>query len=233
MMGVSTRQLDQLLQLALTIGNRGEAEAFLATPSSLQLEALVRSNPGLETANLAGLFNTTNQLDAFIGLSLDQWIQSVENPQTYYRDLLIVPAIARIGASYDLSSPAISYLQWYTTRTSEDRNNLTAAAPADLAHLLSSDWLGRARERRLNIQGLAAASQDAQSKAAQAQTLADQAHVHAQLQSNTNAILLETAAQAVDAQEAAVRAADSQNLLIQEASETQRNSAEIRLDLPP
>ena len=233
LLGVSTQQFDQLVQLAVAIGNASETASFRPFLSPQQTEALVRANPGLENVNLDALFNANNQLDAFMGVPLGQWTQAVGNPQAFYRSILVQPAIARIGASAGLAPSVVSYLQWYAGRSPEDQYNLGSQASSDVSNLLNGDWLDGSEQRRLNLQGLSAANQDAQGKAAQAQTLTDQAHVQAQLNANTNAILIEAAAQSTAAQEALVRTAGSQNQILQDRDEVLRNADEIRLDLPP
>jgi len=233
LLGVSTQQFDQLVQLAVALGNPREAGPFLASLTASQLQALVRGNPGQESADLSALYNTNHQLDAFLGVSLDQWIQAVENPQAFYRSVLVNPAITRIGSSAGMAAPEISYLQWYAARSAEDQYNLSVSASTDVANLMNGDWLQGGRQRRLNLQGLAAANQDAQTKAVGAQTLTDQEHVQAQFLANANSILLETAAQAADAHEAVLRGVTSQSQLLQDEMQARRNADEIRLDLPP
>ena len=233
LLGVSTQQFDQLVSLTTAIGNATEAAPFLQPLSPVQLQDIVRTIPGLEEASLAALFNTTGQLDAFMGVPLDQWTQAVENPGSYYRSILVSPAIARVGTSAGLTAAAVAYAQWYAQRSPEDRYNLGGGASVDFSNLMAGDWLQESRQRRVNLQGLAAGSQDAQAKAAKAQTLADQQHAQAQLSGNTNAILLESAAQATNANEAAVRAVAAQSRLLQDENEARRNGEELRLDAPP
>jgi hypothetical protein len=233
LLGVSTQQFDQLVQLAVAIGNTRESAPYLSSPSPAQIQALVQANPGQQNASLGALYNSNNQLDAFMGVTLEQWTQAIGNPQAFYRSVLINPAIARIGASAGLASPAISYLQWYAARSPEDQYNFAPRAAADVSNLLNGDWLQNGQQRRLNLQGLAAANQDAQAKASAAQTLTDQAHVQAQFQANANAILLESAVQAGEAHEAVLRSVSSQNQAMQEEAQARRNADAIRLDLPP
>ena len=232
-LGVSTRQFDQLVQLAVAFGNANEAAPFLQSPSPQQIQSLVRSNPGMENVNLEALFNGNNQLDAFMGVPLDKWTQAVGNPVAFYRSILVQPAIARIGGSAGLAPSTVSYLQWYATRSPEDQYNLGPQASNDVSNLLNGAWLEGSEKRRLNLQGLSAANRDAQSKAAQAKTLTDQQHVQAQLHADTNAILIESASQATAAQEALLRTVGSQNQILQDRDEVLRNADEIRLDLPP
>jgi hypothetical protein len=225
--------LDQLLSLAAAIGNPGEAAPFGQPSSSAQILNAVRSIPGLEEAGLDGLFNSSNLLDAFMGMPLDQWTQAIENPTSYYRSILVDPAIARVGAAAGLGPSSVAYAQWYAARSSEDRYNLGARAAVDFSNLLESDWLEKGRLRRVNLEGLAAAGQAADARAGGARTLADVAHAQAQLNADTNAILLESAAQNADAHEAAVRAIHAQSQILEEREETQRDEAEMRLDSPP
>ncbi len=231
LLGVSTRQFDQLVQLAAAVGGAGGSA--LPVLSAAQLESVVRTVPGLEGADLNALFDTNGLLDAFLGMPLDQWTLAVENPSSYLRSILIDPAVARIGAAAGLASPAIAYAQWYATRSPEDRANLGARAAGDLSQLLAGQWLQGAKSRRVNLQGLAAESQGASAQALQARTLLDQQRSQAQLSSATNAILLETAAQNADAGENAVGALQAQNRLLEEESEIRRNAEELRLDAPP
>jgi hypothetical protein len=168
-----------------------------------------------------------------MGVPLEQWAQAVESPNDYYRTVLVNPAIERLGLSAGLSEPAVSYAQWFAARSPEEQGSLGAAAAADLSGLLAGDWLGGARQRRVNLEGLAASSQDAGDKAGSAQTLVDQQHAQTQLSAATNAILLESAAQNAGAAEVSVRAAGAQNRILEEQGETQRDAGEMRLDAPP
>jgi hypothetical protein len=232
-LGVSTQQFDQLVSLVAAIGNATEAAPFQQSLTPAQLEASVHAVPGLQDASLAALFNPNGQLDAFMGVPLDQWAQAVENPTTAYRTLLVDPAIARLGAAAGLNAPTVAYAQWYAARTPEDQANLGSRAAADFSNLLASDWLQNARQRRVNLQGLAAGGQDASAKAAAAATLSDQQHAQAQLSAGTNAILVESAVQSADANETTVRAIGAQNRLLQDQGDARRNADELRLDAPP
>jgi hypothetical protein len=233
LLGVSTGQLDQLVNLATALGNALESGPFRLPLPPSQLEQLVRGIPGLENADLGALFDANGLLDAFMGVPLDQWVQAVENPDSFYRDMLANPALERLGSSAGLAPPAIAYAQWFAARSPEDQRNLGAGAAADISNLLADDWLGSARQRRVNLDGLAAASGDAGSRAGKAQTLADQGHAQAQLSADTNAILLESAAQNAGATEAAVRAAGVQTMMLRDEGDIRRNAEEMRLDAPP
>jgi hypothetical protein len=232
-LGVSTQQFDQLVQLTTALGNALETAPYRLGATPAQLQQAVQSVPGLASADLGALFNTNGLLDAFMGVPFDQWTQAVENPGAYFRNILVNPAIERLGQSAGLGAPSVAYAQWYAARTAEDQANLGAAAAADFSGLLAGDWLGGARQRRVNLEGLAAANKDAGNRAGIAQTLTDQQHAGAQLSSATNSILLETAAQNADAAEAAVRTAGAQNRLLEDQGEKTRDAGEMRLDAPP
>jgi hypothetical protein len=230
LLGVSTRQYDQLLSLATALGNAAEAAPFSSPASPAQLQTTVRALPGLSTADLGALFNSSGILDAFMGVPPDRWTQAVENPNGYYRAILVDPAIARVGTAAGLPSPAIAYAQWYAARSPEDQLNLGAHASADLAAMLASDWLGEARNRRVNLQALAAENQGAGTQAGRAQTLADQQQAQTRLSTGTNAILLESAVQNAEAGETTVRALHAQNQILQAEGESRRNAEEMQLD---
>jgi hypothetical protein len=233
LLGVSTQQFDQLVQLTTALGNAAETTPYrLAIPLG-QLQRTVRSIPGLETADLGALLNPNGLLDAFMGVPLEQWAQAVENPSAYYRTILIDPALERLGASAGLAQPSIAYAQWYAGRSLEDQGNLGTGASADIANLLEGDWLGGARQRRVNLDGLAAANQSANNQASQAQTLVDQNHAQTQLSADTNSILLESAVQNTNAAEVSVRAAGAQNQILRDEDEMRRNADEMRLDAAP
>jgi hypothetical protein len=232
-LGVSTRQFDQLVQLTAALGNAVETAPYGLGTSPAQLERAVRSVPGLESADLGSLFDANGLLDAFMGVPLSSWIQAVENPTGFYRDILVRPAIERLGQSAGLPQPAVAYAQWFAARSPEDQGSLGAAAAADFSGLLAGDWLGNARQRRVNLEGLAASSQDAGNRAGGAQTLLDQQHAQAQLSASTNAILLESAAQNADAAEVSVRAAGAQGRILAEQGDALRDAGEMRLDAPP
>jgi hypothetical protein len=232
LLGVSTKQFDQLVGLATALGNAVETASFRTPLAQAQLEGLVRSVPGLETADLGALFDSNGLLDAFMGVPLAHWEQAVENPTAYFRSILVDPAVARLGSSAGLSSAAVAYAQWYAARSPEDRYNLGAGASADIAGLIEDDWLGASRQRRVNLEGLAAASSDAASQAGKAQTLVDQQHAQAQLSGSTNQILIESAAQNADAAEVAARAAGAQGVALRIQEEIRRNAGEMELDAP-
>jgi hypothetical protein len=232
-LGVSTQQFDQLVQLAAALGNALETSPYGLGMTQAQLEQVVRSVPGLGSADLGALFNANGLLDAFMGMPPAQWTQAVENPTGYYRGILVNPAIERLGQSAGLSQPAIAYAQWFAARSPEDQASLGTAAASDFSRLLAGDWLGNARQRRVNLEGLAASSQGAGSLAGRAQTLLDQQHAQAQLSASTNAILLETAAQNADAAEVSVRAAGAQSGILAEEGDARRDAGEMRLDAPP
>jgi hypothetical protein len=232
-LGVSTQQFDQLVQLTTALGNAVESAPYQLEPTPGQLQQAVQSAPGLASADLGALFNPNGLLDAFLGVPLDQWTQAVENPVGFYRNILVNPAIERLGQSAGLGTPAVAYAQWYAARSPEDKDSLGAAAAADLSGLLAADWLGGARQRRVNLEGLSAANKDAGNRAGNARTLLDQQHAGAQLSSATNSILLETAAQNADAAEAAVRTAGAQSRILEDQGEKSRDAGEMRLDAPP
>ena len=233
LLGVSTQQLDQLLALTKTVGNSGEASAFAQPLSPSQIQVSFNSIPGLQGSNLSALFNTNGQLDVFMGVPLDQWTQAVQSPNDYYRNILVNPAIERIGGSAGMSEPEIAYTQWYAARSPEDQANLSVRASVDLSNLLTNGFLQSTKQRRVNLQGLSSANQDAQNKAASAQTLADQQHAQSQLGANTNAILLESATQNATASEAAVRAVHAQSQLLQDQNEAQRAAEILKSDFEP
>lgn len=232
LLGVSTRQFDQLVQLAAAVGNSAESAGFGGVLSAAQLQALVRAVPGLSGVDLGALLNPNGQLDAFLGVPLPQWLQAVEHPTAFYRDLLVAPALARLGEAAGWSQPTQAYVQWYAAQSAEDQRNLGPRAASDFAHLLNQDWLGAAQTRRVNLQALAASGQAAEAAATRAATLADQQRAQAQLSGRTNQILLEAAAQSGDAQEAAVRASGAQSRLLEDQSDARRDSAEMALDVP-
>jgi hypothetical protein len=232
-LGVSTSQFDQLVSLATAIGNSGESGAFGRVLSPDELCALVRTNPGLGNAQLGSLFNTTGQLDAFLGVPLGQWTLAVEHPTAFYRDVLTAPAIARVGGSAGLTPGTVAYAQWYSSLAPEDRSNLGGRAAVDVADLLAADWLANAEQRRINLQALSAKAQEAENGSGRAQTLADVARNHARIAATTNHVLLETAAQAADAEETALRAAGAQSALILEQNDARRDAAQMQLNMPP
>jgi len=233
LLGVSTRQLDQLVGLAAAIGNPGSEPFSSRLPDPAAWAEAVHSVPGLGNADLKALFDTSGLLDAFMGVPLESWTEAIENPASFLRTALVEPAIERVGSAAGASEPAGSYAQWFSSRTTEDQANIEARASVDFSALLGADWLGQARLRRVNLLGLAAAERDAEDRAARAGTMAELARAHAQLGASAGAILLETAAQNAGAAEAGVAAVHAQNRLLAEESEARRDEAEMRLDCPP
>lgn len=231
LLGVSTQQLTALLQLGSSIGNAAEATSYSQPLTPIQLQASIGSIPGLQGSSLNALFNTNGQLDVFMGVPLSAWTQSVQSPNDYYRTILVDPAIERVGGSVGMSTPEVAYTQWYAARTPEDQYNLRTTASVDLASLLTNGWLQTTQQRRVNLQALASANQDAQTKGAQSQTLTDQQHAQNQASTTTNSILLETAAQNAGANEAVIRAVHAQAELLSDQTEAQRNADQLRLNL--
>jgi hypothetical protein len=232
-LGVSTSQFDQLVGLATAIGNATESNTFGRPLSSDQLRTLVQANPGLEGADTSRLFNTTGQLDAFLGVPLGLWTLAVENPTAFYRTVLTAPAIERVGSSAGLTPSAVAYAQWYSNRSPEDQANLGGRAAVDVSNLLESDWLKGSRQRRVNLQSLSAMAQASENASGQGQTLADQARSQAQIAATTNRVLIESASQAAAAQESALRAAGAQSVLLQEQNDARRDAAQLQLNLSP
>jgi hypothetical protein len=230
LLGVSTRQYDQLLTLAAALGNSAESAPYSPPASPAQMQSAVRALPGLSAADLASLFNPSGVLDAFMGVPPDSWTQAVENPNAAYRAILVDPALARVGAAAGLAAPAVAYAQWYAARSAEDQHNLAAGASADLAAVLAGDFLGEAGKRRVNLQALAAEDQAAGALAGRAQTVADQQHAAARIATGTNAILVEAAVQNAEAGETTVRALQAQNQILQQQGDARRNAEEMQLD---
>jgi hypothetical protein len=233
LLGVSTHQLDQLVLLAGALGNPTEAAAFTRASTPAELQGMVQTVPGLETATVDQLFRPDGTLDAFLGLPVATWIAAIENPQKYFRAALIQPASARVAEAIGLPGlSAARYSQWYGTLSAEDQLNLAPRAAADLAGLMGADWMEGARGRRTNLQTLAIGNQSDAQSASQALTLSDQAGAHAKLAVRSNQILLETAAQAAAAQEATLRAVGAQHALLNADRDERRDAAEMLLDGP-
>jgi hypothetical protein len=231
LLGVSTRQFDQLVQLSAAVGDSSEAAGFGPVLSGPELQALVQATPGLEHADLAALLDPNGQLDAFLGVSLPAWIQAVENPMTFYRNQLIAPALSRLGSSAGWNAPTTAYAQWFAAQSAEDQANLGSRATSDFAELMNQDWLQAAQLRRLNLQALAAGGRAAEVQASRAATLADQQHAQAQMSARTNQILLEAAAQNGEAQEAALRTTGAQNRYLEAQADARRDAAQMALDV--
>lgn len=230
LLGVSTEQLDQLLNLTTAIGNAAQALPYARAMTPAQIQGIINSIPGLEGVDLNALFNPLGQLDIFMGVPLDQWIKIIEQPNEYFRTILVNEAIQRAGNAVGLKDPEIAYVQWYASRAASDQYNLSVRAAVDLSNLLTDRWLENTKQRRVNLQALSAANTEAQTKASEAQTLIEQQHAQAHLDANTNAILLETALQTADANEAAVRAMHAQNQLLEAQNEAARNADALRLN---
>jgi len=213
MLGVSTRQLDQLVALATALGNPAEAAAFSRAATPGELQALVQAIPGLESASINQLLRPDGTLDVFLGLTVANWAAAIENPETYYRQALLQAAAARLGndltttatATTPSTLTAANYTQWLSGKSAEDQLNLAPRSTADLAGVMT---------------------------AAQAQTLSDQTNAHAKLSVRTNQILLETATQTAAAQEATLRAVGAQHTLLGAEYDARRDTAEMMLDGP-
>ncbi|HVW22055.1 MAG TPA: hypothetical protein VHC86_12645 [Opitutaceae bacterium] len=228
LLGVSTRQLDQLLSLAAALGDPAEAAAFSRAATPAELQAAVRAVPGLAAADLSTLFNPQGWLDAFLGLPPAQWDLAVGRPNAIAGGLWAADGAERAGSA----EPA-DYAQWYSGRAPEDQYNLARRAAADLSGLLAGAWLQRGRERRVRLEALAAAAAADRDRAGRAQTSADQQRARAQLAARANDILLQSSAEAAETAEAQVRAAQAQAGLLREAAEARRDAEEMALDAPP
>jgi len=230
LLGVSTQQFDQLLQLNLALGNSAESAAFAQAATPAQLQALIQGIPGLEQAQVSTLFRPDGQLDVFLGLPVSTWAADDETPDRFYQQVATIAAAGRSGTVSTTPLTGSTYAQWWATRSAEDQRNLAPQAATDLAAVMSSEWLQNARTRRTNFQTLSAGNlSDAQS-AGSAQTLADQAKTQAKLSVRTNQILLEQATQAVAAQEATLRTVSAQQTLTETEQEERRNAAALQLD---
>jgi hypothetical protein len=229
LLGVSTQQLTQLLQLAQSLGNGSEAAGFGQAPTAAQLQASLQSIPGLEQATLGSLLRSDGQLDAFLGLPVSAWVGAVQHPDQLFRAALLLGAAERTGLN-ETALDSTAYAQWLAQQTPEDQANRGARSVADVSSLLSTGWLDQAQTRRTNLQALAGGTQAAETASGAARTVADQENAHAQLTVQTNRILLEAAVQAGGAQEAFVRSAAAQTQLLESAAEERRDAAELRLD---
>jgi len=232
LLGVSTQQFDQLVQLNLALGNPAEAAAFASAATPAELQALIQTIPGLEQAQLSTLFRPDGQLDAFLGLSVANWAAAVENPERWYQQAATLPAATHSGASLAAPLSAAAYAQWWTARSAEDQRNLAPQAAADLAAIMAAEWLQNSRTRQTNLQGLAAGNQTDAQSAGQAQTLVDQGKAQAKLSERTNQILLEHSAQSTSAQEATLRSVSAQQTVLESEQEERRNAAALLLDGP-
>jgi hypothetical protein len=230
LLGVSTRQFDQLVQLNLALGNPAEAAAFAQAATPAELEAMIQSIPGLEQAQLSTLFRPDGQLDVFLGLSVANWAAAVENPEQFYQQAATASAATRSGASLAAPLSAATYAQWWAGQSAEDQRNLAPHAAADLAAVMGAEWLQSSRTRKTNLQTLAAGNQTDAQSAGQAQTQADQGKAQAKLSVRTNQILLEQAAQSTAAQEATLRSVSAQQTVAESEQEERRNAAALLLD---
>ncbi|MGH7997448.1 MAG: hypothetical protein ACREFX_13965 [Opitutaceae bacterium] len=230
LLGVSTRQFDQLVQLTAAVGSASASAPGSAPAGPDRIKSLLAGLAGFGNADPAALLNSSGQLDAFLGVPLSAWVAAVENPLQSFRQVLVEPALERSGSAAGLDGATAAYLQWYAQGSDEDRFNGAGRSASDLAQLMSADWLQDARSRRVDLQMLAAEGQAAETQAAGARTQADQQSAASQLAANTNRILLEAAAQNVGASEAQVRATGAQERLQEDERDSRRNAAEMALD---
>jgi len=231
LLGISTSQLDMLTNLAISIGQSSNTRNINPILSQEQLSNTLSSNNGYSNSNLNALMNSNGVLDAFLGMSLDQWTQIFENPLNYYRNVMINPAINRIGYDSNLSQPTVAYAQWYANQSPEDRANLSIKFENDINELLNSDWLEETKTRKINLQELAIQSKSAQDNSTNATNLSDQQRSQNQLNSINNEILIESATQASAAQDAILRTASLENENLQNIINTKRDSTEVFLNL--
>lgn len=233
LLGVSTREFDQLVSLAAALGDPTEAAAFSQPLTPAALQDLVRGLPGLGQADLGSLLNQEGWIDAFFGQAPSAWEQAVGQPDASYRAILVAPAAERAGGTGAPAGAAADYSRWYSSLSPEDQYTLAGRAAVDFSDLLAGDWLGRDLQRRTNLEGLAAAAQAARDLAARARTSADQQRAQAQIAAGTNGILLQSAAQGAEAAEAEVRAVQAEVRMLQEEADGRRAEAIVRLDTAP
>ncbi len=230
LLGVSTRQLDQLTGLAIAIGNAKDSIQTSSLINGSLISASLNEVPDIQTTSVNTLFDTNGLLDAFMGMKLDQWIMAIEKPTDYYRREMINPAIARIGSSSGLTTTAIDYTQWFAAQTSEDQSNLSPKVEYDISNLLDSQWLAETKTRRINLQQLSVQAKQASDTANSAANLSDLQRTEVQLGKVTNEILIETAAQAASSQESSLRTNAAQSKSFQNLLNTNRDSALILLN---
>ena len=230
-LGISTKQLDQLTNLAFALGNITDSKSISPALTDLQINDILKFTPGYDTLNLNKLFDKNGILDAFMGVSLKQWIQAVENPTNFYRQNMINSALARIGSNADLTSPTIAYTEWYSTLSLDERHILNDKANADLSDLLNSYWLGESKTRLVNLQELSVQSRAASDESIKAASLSDQQRTQTQLEGITNNILLEAASQTESGQETVIRTNIAENVSMQNLLGANRDSSEIVLNI--
>jgi hypothetical protein len=230
-LGISTKQLDQLTNLAFALGNSTDSKSISPALTDLQINDILKFTPGYDTLNLNKLFDKNGILDAFMGVSLKQWIQAVENPTNFYRQNMINSALARIGSNADLTSPTIAYTEWYSSLSLDERHILNDKANADLSDLLNSYWLGESKTRLVNLQELSVQSKAAYDESIKAASLSDQHRTQTQLEGITNNILLEAASQTESGQETVIRTNIAENVSMQNLLGANRDSSEIVLNI--
>jgi hypothetical protein len=232
LLGVSTRQLDQLLALATALGNPAEAAQFARPLTAAQLQDLVRSLPGLAGADLSALLNPQGMIDPFLGVPPPAWAVGAGRADAEVAAITSAPGTERAGVATS-ANPAAGYAAWYASLQPEDQANQGRRAAVDLSNLSAGAWLQGGPQRRTNLQALAAADQQAGATAGQARTASDEQHAQAQLAASTNSILLETAVQGIESSEAGVHALQAGNAVRQEQAEDRRNADVLRIDSPP
>jgi hypothetical protein len=230
-LGISTNQLDMLTNLVSYIGNSSNLRSVNHILNQQELLDLFSSDPNYKNSNLNALLNSNGILDAFLGMSMDQWILAIENPTDFYRKALINPAINRLGSTSGLSNPTITYTQWYATQTPDDKINLNFKIQNDINDLMNSDWLGESKTRIINLQELATRSKSALNNATNATTLADQQRSQGQLESINNDILIESAAQNASGQQAVLRTSALNNKNLQQMINNKRDENMLILNL--
>ncbi len=231
LLGISTNQLDTLTNLTKSFGDSSNLNRINHILTPKDLSDILNTNPAYHNYNLNTLVDINGILDAFLGISFDGWIEAIENPLNFYSASLINPAISRIGASTGIPNPTIAYTQWYATQTINDKANLNLKMQNDITDLMNTDWFSESKTRKINLQELATRSKYAENNSANATTLTDQQRSQGQLGSINNEILIETAAQTVAAQEAVLRTTALENKNLQQIINSERNIAEIELNL--
>jgi len=231
LLGISTSQLDMLTNLTKFVGNSSNLQSTNHILTQNELYDIFKSDPAFQNGNLTALVNTYGILDAFLGISMDQWTLAIESPMNYYRKALINPAINRLGSSSGLTQPTIDYTKWYADQTSEDKVNLNIKVQNDITDLMNSDWLAESKTRIINLQELAARSKSALNSATNATNLADQQRSQGQLQSINNDIMIESAAQSASSQQALLRTSSQQNKNLQQMINDKRDADLLILNL--
>jgi hypothetical protein len=212
LLGVNNQQLSAAKEIYSVLGDN--SASALANFNLNDLQTVLKGVPGLENANLAALF-PAGVGGAFLGLSLDDWKNTIGNPSSLFATQMAHMAVGDITQQAGMPPDEGAFLGYLATP-----GNLLAKNQANLAlsvsRLLTSHLLGSIQTQANQAAVYATQKQQFDDQARQNLTLVDRA----KLNNNQNTLSLDMQLQQMQAQSlsnsAQAAQLDAQNQLLQQ-----------------